>query len=90
MTAALPKDVTGALRARRYRHRRRQQKNGSENKVGVTVGADRRVTVSTIEMCALAARLGDGRASPGDLKLAERLIMALVDRLPADSAFQVR
>jgi hypothetical protein len=40
-------------------------------------------------MCALAARVGDGRANPGDLKLAERLIMALVDRLPADSSINV-
>jgi hypothetical protein len=29
------------------------------------------------------------RATPGDLELAERLIMALVDRLPADSAIDV-
>jgi hypothetical protein len=73
MTLALPKDVTGALRARRYR--RRQKANGINPGVAVT----------TPEMCALAARLGDGRATPGDLKLAERLIMALVNRLPPDS-----
>jgi len=40
-------------------------------------------------MCALAARIGDGRATPGDLKLAERLIMALVDRLPPDSTIDL-
>jgi hypothetical protein len=34
-------------------------------------------------------RFGDGRASPGDLRLAERLIMALVDRLAADSIIEV-
>jgi hypothetical protein len=73
----LAKDVTGALRARRYRRRK-----VNESKAGVTV--------STPEMCALAARLGDHRATPGDLKLAERLIMALVDRLPADSIINVR
>jgi len=70
--------VTAPLRSRRYR--RRQKANG------ISAG----VTVTTIEMCALAARIGDGRASPGDLALAERLIMALVDRLPADSAIEVR
>jgi hypothetical protein len=32
----------------------------------------------------------DGRAMSGDRQLAERLIMALVDRLPADSALRVR
>jgi hypothetical protein len=37
----------------------------------------------------LTRRLGDGRATPGDLKLAERLIMALVDRLSADSGIEV-
>jgi hypothetical protein len=71
------KDVTGALRSRRYRRRQ----NSNESKAGVTV--------TTSEMCALAARLGDGRANPGDLKLAERLIVALVDRLAADSAIEV-
>ena len=30
-----------------------------------------------------------GRATPGDLQLAERLIMALVDRLEPDSAIEV-
>jgi hypothetical protein len=44
------------------------------------------VTVSTIEMC---LRFGDGRASPGDLRLAEPLIMVLVDRLAADSSIEV-
>ena len=46
--------------------------------------------ITTIAMCTLAARLGDGRASRDDLQLAERLIMALVDRLPADSAIDIR
>jgi hypothetical protein len=78
MTVALPKDVTAPLRMRRYRQR--QKANGA--KAGVTV-------VSTPEMCALAARLDDGRATAEDLKLAERLIMALVDRLPADSEIEV-
>jgi hypothetical protein len=78
MTATLPKDVTAPLRMRRYRQR--QKANGA--KAGVTV--------TTIDMCSLAARLTDGRASPGDLLMAERLIMALVDRLPPDSSIEVR
>jgi hypothetical protein len=79
MTFALPKskDVTGALRARRYRRRK-----GNEIKPGVTV--------STPEMCALSARVGAGMATAAELKLAERLIMALVDRLPPDSSIEVR
>jgi hypothetical protein len=40
-------------------------------------------------MCSLAARLGHGRASREDLQMAERLIMALVDRLPPNSAIMV-
>jgi hypothetical protein len=40
-------------------------------------------------MCSLAARVGDGRASPGELKLAERLIMALVDKLATYSSIEV-
>jgi hypothetical protein len=44
-------DVTGALRARRYR----QCKKGNEIKPSVTVDAHGITKVSTIEMCALAA-----------------------------------
>jgi hypothetical protein len=40
-------------------------------------------------MCALAARLGDGPASREEMRMAERLIMALVNRLPADSILDV-
>jgi hypothetical protein len=47
------------------------------------------MAISTPEMCALAARLGDGRASRKDLRLAERLILHLVDRLPPDSVIDV-
>ena len=89
MTALRIKDVTGALRARRYR----AKKIGSDIKAGVTVEPDSdapTVTViSTPEMCALAARLGDGRALRHDLPIAEWLIMALVDRLPPDSAIRI-
>ena len=45
--------------------------------------------ISTPEMCALAARLGDGRPSRDDLQVAERLIMAPVDRLPPDSQVRI-
>jgi hypothetical protein len=78
VTAALrvPKDVTGALRARRYR-----QKKASEiNPV---------VTVTTEEMCGLAGRLGAGRATVEDLHLAERLLLALMQLLPPDSAIDI-
>jgi hypothetical protein len=101
VTALRIKDVTGALRARRYR----AKKNGNEIKPSVTVEPDfdapgvtvlspERLSkdgrrISTPEMCALAARLGDGRASHEDLRLTERLIMALVNRLPADSMIEV-
>jgi hypothetical protein len=66
------KDVTGALRSRRYRHRRRQNKNDSNVKANVTVRADRRVTVSTIDMCRLAARLEAGAATAAEQQLAGR------------------
>ena len=86
VTALRIKDVTGALRARRYR----AKKNGNGIKPGVTVASEIDVhavtaitkvattAISTPEMCALAARLGDGRASREDLQIAERLIMALL------------
>jgi hypothetical protein len=61
------------------RYRARQKANGA--KAGVTV--------STPEMCALAARVGDGRATLEDCKLAERLIMRLVDSLPPDSVLKL-
>ena len=93
VTALRIKDVTGALRARRYR----QRKNGSKTNAGVTVDAHAvtvitkvaTTAISTPEMCALAARIGDGRASREDLQLAERLIMALVDRLPPDMSIDI-
>jgi hypothetical protein len=40
-------------------------------------------------MCALAAKLSDGRTSREDLQLADKLIMALVDRLPPDSTIHI-
>jgi hypothetical protein len=92
VTAFRLKDVTGALRARRYR----QRKSRNETNAGVTVDAQavtaitKVVTaISTPDMCALAARLGDGRASRDDMRMAERLIMPLVNRLPADSVLDI-
>jgi hypothetical protein len=41
--------------------------------------------ISTIEMCALGARLKSGTVTLDDLRLADRLIMALVRLLPRDS-----
>jgi hypothetical protein len=86
-TALRPtKDVTAPLRSRRYR----RKKNGKETKANVTAARDRGRVITTIEMCSLAARLSDGRAIPADLELAERVIMTFVDRLPPDSAIEVR
>jgi hypothetical protein len=79
------KDVTGAMRARRYRQRRKAK----ETMATVTVDALGVTAISTPEMCALAARLGDGRASYDDMRRAERLIMALVDRLQPNSVLDV-
>jgi hypothetical protein len=77
MTVTLPKDVTAPLRSRRYR--RRQKANG------VNAG----VTVTTPEMCHLAARLEAVAATAAEQQLAGRLVLALVDRLLADSAIDV-
>ncbi len=85
MTIPAIKDPTAALRVRR--HRAKKKMNGTTGLVTVRPRAV--VTVTTPEMCALAARIGDGRANPGDLQLAERLIMALVDWLPPDSILKL-
>jgi hypothetical protein len=51
------KDPTNALRSRRWRHRQKAKAiNGSATN-GATV-------VTTPEMCAVAARVGDGRENP--------------------------
>jgi hypothetical protein len=77
------KDVTAPLRSRRYR----RKKNGKGTKTNVTVRSTPAVTVTTIEMCSLAARVGDGRAAPGDLQLAERVIAKLLHAEPARPIF---
>lgn len=85
VTERTAKDVTAALRARRYRER----KNGKENNASVTVEQVDSVTISTAEMCGLASRLSDGRASRDDLQLADKVIMAFVMRLPPDSVVEI-
>jgi len=53
------------------------------------VGAPVRHAISTPEMCGLAGRLSSGRVTLADLQLAEKLIMALVNRLPPDSTIDI-
>jgi hypothetical protein len=66
-------------RPARRRYRRRQKANG------ISAG----VTVTTVDMCALADRLEAGAVTAAEMKLAAKLVMALVDRLPEDSAIDV-
>jgi hypothetical protein len=80
VTVLRPKDRTAAERSKRYRRKR---------KVVTAATAQNSVTVTTVEMCALAGRLGAGRVTAEDLRVAERLILALVHRLPADSTLDV-
>jgi hypothetical protein len=70
------KDVTGALRARRYRRNK-----VNESKAGVTV--------TTADMAGLAGRLATERATDEDLALAGRLVIELMRRLPPDSSIDV-
>ena len=79
------KDVTGALRARRYRERRKL----NEVNAAVTVDAPPRHAITTAQMCTLSARLRDGHATPDDARLASRLIMAFVNSLPPDSTVEI-
>jgi len=60
----------------RRRYRRRQKANG------ISAG----VTVTTVDMCALADRLEAGAVTAAEMKLAAKLVMALV---PEDSATDV-
>jgi hypothetical protein len=79
------RDRTNAERQRRFRERRKQAGT-------VTVDAPARngaAVITTSEMCSLAARLSDGRATVEDLRLADRLIMALVTRLPPNSTLKL-
>jgi hypothetical protein len=45
--------------------------------------------ISTADMCSLAARLSGGTATAADLRLADKLIMALVTRLPPNGALDI-
>jgi hypothetical protein len=71
------KSRDGCPACRRYR--RRQKANG------ISAG----VTVTTVDMCALADRLETGAVTAAEMKLAAKLVMALVDRLREDSAIDV-
>jgi hypothetical protein len=70
---------------KRYQQRRRE----AAVTAPVTVGRNAGVTVHTWEMCSLAARLGDCRATIEDMRMAEQLLMALVARLPRDGSIEV-
>jgi hypothetical protein len=78
VTALPVRDRTNAERQRRFRQRRKQ--------AAVTQVERNGTPISTIEMCALGARLKSGVGiTLADLQLADRLIMALVARLRRDS-----
>jgi hypothetical protein len=81
----LPTDATAALRAKRYR----QNKKTSENNTSVTVDAKPAHAVSTITMAALAGRLQSGTATIADQQLAGRLVLALMQLLPADATIDL-
>ena len=86
---------TSAERMRRLRERRRSEPDVTVTPVTVT---DAPVTNSvtpavtsldTVTMCGLAGRVGSGAASPSELELAGRLIVALVRRLPAGAVIEI-
>jgi hypothetical protein len=56
----------------------------------VTVDAPAGRLISTSEMCSPATRVSSGYVTVEDLQLAERIIIALVDRLRPDSSISVR
>jgi hypothetical protein len=74
-------DPTNALRQRRFRERRKRAKAVTVERNGTPI--------TTIEMCALGARLKSGTVTLDDLRLAERLITALVRLLPRDSTIRL-
>ncbi len=73
-------DPKAAERSRRYRHRRRDARSNAVTPETVTPS----VTVHTVTICELAARIGAGRATAADLALAERMLLALAAMLPPD------
>ena len=58
------------------------------NQVDCVTHERRSVTISTIDMCGLAARLESGSVTGDELALASRLIIELVCRLPPDSTLK--
>jgi hypothetical protein len=75
-------DRTNALRQRRFRERRKLAKSVAVERNGTPI--------TTIEMCALGARLKSGTGlTADDLGLADRLITALVRLLPRDSTIKL-
>ncbi len=79
------KDVTGALRARRYR----QRKKGNETKASVTVDAPGVTAISTAEMIAIACRLEVDSATLEDRQYAGRIINRLIHCLPPDAIVDI-
>jgi hypothetical protein len=82
VTPLRPKDATAASRARRYRRRKKAKRAKPIEPAydGPTV------TISTIEMCTIAAAVSDGSATVEQRRLADRLIMAYVRSLKRDSS----
>jgi hypothetical protein len=73
-----PTKSRGGCPARRRYCRRQKAK-------GISAG----VAVTTADMCALVDRLETGAVTAAEMKLAAKLVTALVDRLPEDSAIDV-
>jgi hypothetical protein len=73
VTVLKPKDPTAPERSRRYRRKR---------KAAVTAAVPSGVTAGTVEMAALAGRLAAGTVMHDDLRVAGRLVLALMTSLP--------
>jgi hypothetical protein len=73
VTVLKPNDPTSPERSRRYRQKR---------KAAVTAAVPSGVTVSTVEMAGLAGRLSAGTVTAEDLRMASRLVLALMTMLP--------
>jgi hypothetical protein len=83
-----PRDRTNADRQRRFRNKIKAAVTPPERQ-SVTAAALTVTVIGTPEMCALAARLTSGTITLNDLRLADKLIMALVDRLPPNSTVEL-
>lgn len=80
-----PKDPTGALRARRFRARRKEQEAADAVAAALAPG----VEISTVEMVEIASRLLNGLARRRDKVVAAALLMALVRMTPKNGAVRV-